>query len=198
MEEIINYFESIYYDLKGWTLSLKIRWASTPPFKTLRRMGLSKGMDVLDVGCGPGFWALPAAKIVGRDARVLACDISPKMLAAAKQRAAAEGITNIVFRKAKTYGVPFKPERVDFCLMNYVLHEVDDPKRLLTEVVKVLRPGGFLAVYEWAKKKAEIGPPLSDRIAQSKMESLFRSNGLRRTAVWRPDPSNYILVGVRR
>jgi ubiquinone/menaquinone biosynthesis C-methylase UbiE len=155
-------------------------------------------MDVLDVGCGPGFWALPAAKIVGKAARVLACDVSPKMLAAAKQRAAAEDITNIVFRKSKTYGVPFKPESVDFCLMNYVLHEVDEPPRLLAEAVKVLRPGGHLAVYEWAKRKTDMGPPLSDRIALSKMESFFRSLGLRRTTAWNPDTNNYILVGVRR
>ncbi len=174
------------------------RYRRCPPFKTLRRMGLRRGMAVVDIGCGPGFWTLPAARIVGREARVLACDISPKMLQVGKYRASTEDVPNITFRKSKTYEVPFEPECADFCLMNYVLHEVDEPARLLAEGVRVLRPGGSLAVYEWAKRKTLIGPPLSERIPQSRLESLFRSAGLRRTAAWRPDQTNYVLVGIRR
>ncbi|MFQ5913118.1 MAG: class I SAM-dependent methyltransferase [Nitrospinota bacterium] len=174
------------------------RYRNCPPFKTLRRMGLRKGMAVVDIGCGPGFWTLPAARIAGRESRVLACDISPKMLAAARYRASTDGVSNITFRKSTTYGVPFDSGCADFCLMNYVLHEVDEPARLLAEGVRMLRPGAFLAVYEWAKRRTEIGPPLEARIARSRMESLFRSVGLRREGGWRPDTSNYVLLGVRR
>ena len=122
------------------------RFRRCPPFKTLRMMGLRKGMDVADIGCGPGFWTLPAARIAGAAARVYACDISPRMLAAARQRASADGHTNITFKRSRTYQVPFAPAWADFCIMSYVLHEVDDPPRLLAEAARVLRPEGILAV----------------------------------------------------
>lgn len=174
------------------------RFRRCPPFKTLRMMGLKRGMDVADIGCGPGFWTLPAARITGPAARVYACDISPRMLAAARQRASADGRTNITIKRSRTYQVPFAPACTDFCMMNYVLHEVDDPPRLLAEGARVLRRGGVLAVYEWAAVKTEIGPPLSERIGQAKMKTFFRAAGLRPAGSSRPDRANYIVLGVRK
>ena len=171
----------------------RFRWS--PPYKTLRRIGLRKGMDVVDVGCGPGFWTLPAAKIAGPSSQVFASDISPKMLAAARQRTAEAGRLNIRFKRSRVYGVPFESECADFCMLHYVLHEVDDPARLMAEGARVLRPGGLLSAYEWARVKSDEGPPYSDRIPDSKMRKLFRSAGLRPKDFWMPDPLNYILVG---
>ena len=174
------------------------RFRRCPPFKTLKMMGLRKGMDVADIGCGPGFWTLPAARITGAAARVYACDISPRMLAAARQRASAGGRANITFKRSRTYRVPLAPACADFCMMSYVLHEVDDPPRLLAEAARVLRPGGILAVYEWAVVKTEKGPPLSERIGQGKMKTFFRAAGVRPAGSSRPDRGNYILLGVRK
>ncbi len=171
------------------------RFRYCPPFKTLRRMGLKKGMDIAEVGCGPGFWTLPATKIAGSSSKVFASDISPRMLAAAKQRATNAGSLNIQFKRSRSYKVPFDSECADFCMLHYVLHEVNSPDKLLAEGVRILRKQGLLSVYEWAKVDSDTGPPYSARIADSNMRNLFNSVGLKSTYFWMPDPLNYILVG---
>lgn len=171
------------------------RFRCCPPFKTLRRMGLKKGMDVVEVGCGPGFWTLPAAKIVGSSSKVFASDISSRMLTAAKQRAADARHLNIQFKRSRVYKVPFGSQCADFCMLHYVLHEVNSPDQLLAEGVRTLRRQGLLSVYEWAKVESDTGPPCSARIADSSMRSLFHSAGLKSTYFWMPDLLNYILVG---
>ena len=171
------------------------RFRCCPPFKTLRRMGLRKGMDIAEVGCGPGFWTLPATKIAGSSSKVFASDISPRMLAAAKQRATNAGTLNIQFKRSRSYKVPFDSECADFCMLHYVLHEVNSPDKLLAEGVRILRKQGLLSVYEWAKVDSDTGPPYSARIADSNMRNLFDSVGLKSTYFWMPDPLNYVLVG---
>lgn len=58
-----------------------------PPAKTLRGLGLGRGMSFLDVGCGPGYFSIPACGVVGKYGRVLACDVSPVMVKEVRERA---------------------------------------------------------------------------------------------------------------
>jgi SAM-dependent methyltransferase len=91
---------------------------------------------VLDVGCGGGSVAT-AVKRERPDLEVFGCDLSESALAIA--RAAPEGVD---FRQATAEGLPFGDGEIDFVWIFDVLEHVDNPERVLREVVRVLKPGG--------------------------------------------------------
>ena len=71
------------------------RQAALQPESLLRSLGLKEGMTLADIGCGPGFFTLPAAQIVGPSGSVFAADIEGEMLSTVRSRVTAEGLTNV-------------------------------------------------------------------------------------------------------
>src|ERR687885_2285006 len=67
------------------------RRAKLPPEATLRAAGVASGQTVVDVGCGPGYFTLPAAELVGPRGKVYGVDVQPEMVEACRQRAAEAG-----------------------------------------------------------------------------------------------------------
>ena len=79
----------------SWLLENPYMDAVTGSSLILKRIKLTPGMRVLDVGCGPGRMAIPAAKKVGPEGKVVALDIQMPMLEKVKKRAEASGLSNI-------------------------------------------------------------------------------------------------------
>lgn len=97
-------------------------------------------LDVLDAGCGPGFYA---AELVSRGARVTACDASPRMV----ELAAARAVGAVEVRAADLEGpLPWADASFDLVLMALVLHHVVDRVGMLRELRRVLRPSGRLVL----------------------------------------------------
>ena len=65
------------------------------PEAILEEIGLHAGMTFIDVGCGSGFFALPAARMVGKTGKVYGIDISSSAIDTLRERAAQEGLTNV-------------------------------------------------------------------------------------------------------
>ena len=102
---------------------------------------LDPDMVIGDLGCGTG--ALTAA-IAPHVARVHAIDGSPTMLAAARARL--HGVANVTLAEGALESVPLPDASLDAAVLLLVLHHVADPARVLTEVRRVLRPGGRLLI----------------------------------------------------
>jgi ubiquinone/menaquinone biosynthesis C-methylase UbiE len=106
------------------------------------------GMRAMDFGCGPGFFTLEMARLVGPSGRVIAVDLQEDMLAkvAAKKRE-----TNLAQRihlhRCDDNHIGLL-EQVDFVLAFYAVHEVPDRKRFFSEVRSILRAGGTLLLVE--------------------------------------------------
>lgn len=96
-----------------------------------------------DLGCGTGAVSASLAPFV---ARVIAVDASAAMLQAAKKRL--QGIDNIDLRRGDLEGLPIDDARLDAATLMLVLHHVPEPKRALTEVGRVLKPGGRALVVD--------------------------------------------------
>lgn len=145
-----------------------------PAPEVLSKFGIGQGEIVADIGCGTGYFAIPAAKTVSRTGKVFALDISRDMLAETDKRAVAEGTDNVITMIIQEAELPIETDSVDVALFAFVLHEVDDPKAVLNEAARVLKPDGRVAIIEWEKKETPVGPPLSHRLGKDYVIGLLK------------------------
>jgi len=110
--------------------------------QALRRMGLSTGMRVLDIGCGTGVIAQHAANIVGSQGRVIGLDPSIGMLRAAVRRRAPLAVQGL------GECLPFMAGSFDALTMGYALRHVSDLGLAFREYRRVLKPGGRVLLLE--------------------------------------------------
>lgn len=119
--------------------------------KVLREAGLGAGMRLLDVGCGTGLVARPAAKIVGEAGQVLGVDPNGSMLDIAR----AHGVTEV--REGTAESLPVGDGRFDMLTMGYALRHIDDLSIAFAEFARVLRPGGKVVIMEITVPRSAVG-----------------------------------------
>jgi len=153
-----------------------------PPERLLAAIGAVPGTRLADVGCGPGFYAIPAARLTGPTGRVYAMDLQPAMLARVRERAAAEGLGNLDALASEESRLPLPDGAADVVLVANVLHECADPPAFLREVRRILAPGGRAAIVEWRKEPMDLGPPLEERMGEDEVRSALRSAGFEEPA----------------
>ena len=134
-----SYF-SIFLD--NW-----IRRLLQPPARILVGY-LQPGDTALDIGCGPGFFTLAMARMVGPGGRVYAIDLQAPMLARVERKASRKGMADRVHLHQ------CRPDRLDlsvqtdFALAYYMIHETPSVQAFLEEVHTMVRPGGHLLTVE--------------------------------------------------
>jgi ubiquinone/menaquinone biosynthesis C-methylase UbiE len=109
---------------------------------------IKEGMTVLDFGCGPGFFSIEIAKLIGRTGRLISADLQEGMLR--KLRAKIKGTeleSRIKLVKSDKSGINVR-DKVDFILVFYVVHEVPDKIRLFEEFKTVLKEKGMILLVE--------------------------------------------------
>jgi arsenite methyltransferase len=107
---------------------------------------LVPGERVLDVGSGAGTDSLVAAQMVGTEGHVTGIDMTPEMLAKARAAAAEMGASNVEFVEGEVERLPFPADSFDVVLSNGVIDLVPDKDAVLSELYRVLRPGGRLQI----------------------------------------------------
>lgn len=113
----------------------------------VKDMGITKGHKVLDLGCGDGTTALPAAK---RGAEVLGIDIASNMVAAGKRRAMEEGLTNCRFQEGDASCLDGLMDKTfDFVVSIFGAMFAPKPFDVAREMVRVSRPGGKIVMGNW-------------------------------------------------
>ncbi|MDQ2080745.1 methyltransferase domain-containing protein [Xanthobacteraceae bacterium Astr-EGSB] len=152
------------------------------PALVFDRLGLRRGSVLLDLGCGPGDYALQAAEIVGTTGRVHAMDLSESLLRWVAEEAVQRDLTNVSAQVGDMRArLPFDDETVDVCLIAQVLHALPDRAVCLPsvfgEVFRVLRARGTLAIIECKKEDACFGPPLSARLGPEDLIPVAETRG---------------------
>jgi ubiquinone/menaquinone biosynthesis C-methylase UbiE len=97
---------------------------------------------VLEIGCGTGIIALGIAPHAGE---VIGVDLSPKMIAIAQEKVRKNDLDTVRFQVGDAYDLPFPPGAFDAVLLTNMLHFVKEPKTVLQEAHRLLKPGGLLA-----------------------------------------------------
>jgi len=109
---------------------------------------VDRGMTVLDVGCGSGYFSIPMAEMVGRAGKVIAADLQEGMLEKVGSKISGNGFGNIIeLHKCDENRIGIS-EKVDFILAFYMVHEVPDQKIFLEEIRSVLKEDGILLIVE--------------------------------------------------
>src|SRR5437588_4473961 len=113
----------------------------------VEKLGITKGMQVLDIGCGDGTTALPEAKL-GAD--VLGVDIARNLVEAGNRRAAEQGLTNLKFQEGDASNLEQVPDK-SFDLVVSIFGAMFAPKPITVAkgMVRVTRPGGRIWMGNW-------------------------------------------------
>ncbi len=125
-------------------LAFRLRDLVNPPAKKVAEAGLRKGQSVLDFGCGPGAYAVAAAKSVGETGMVFALDINPLAVKTVARQAVKNKLHNI-----KTIcsdgDTGLADQSVDVVFLYDIYHMLDERERVLAEIRRVLKPKGVLS-----------------------------------------------------
>ena len=115
------------------------------------------GSRVLEVGCGVGAQTITLARN-SPDAQITSVDVSADSLAEARKKAEAAGLTNVQFRQADIFALPFAPQSFDHVFVCFVLEHLFRPVQALAALRTVLRPGGTITVIEGGHGSAYFHP----------------------------------------
>jgi len=129
---------------------------------------VSPGERVLDIGCGAGIDTMAAGAKVGSTGSATGVDLVPEMLARAKENLKTVSLRNVSFQEASAERLPFQDGCFDVVISNGVFNLIVDKEKALTEVFRVLTPGGALMVAD----QVLTGNLPDDK--QSRLESWFR------------------------
>jgi SAM-dependent methyltransferase len=105
---------------------------------------LQPGDRVVDVGSGAGFDSLVASALVGEAGRVIGVDMTAEMLEKSRKTAASLGVENVEFREGLAEALPIEDGWADVVISNGVINLCPDKRAVLTEIHRVLSPGGVL------------------------------------------------------
>jgi len=116
---------------------------------TVSRLPLAPGASVLDLCCGAGASAIPAAHAVGPAGRVLGIDAAAPMVELARAEAARQGLTNIEFRRGDATSTGLTDSSFDAVVCVFGVFFASDMAAFMREMWRLVRPGGVLAVTTW-------------------------------------------------
>jgi len=117
------------------------------------RARLGPGHQVLDLGSGTGYPAIPAAQRVGPNGHVTGLDLAEEMLEVARRKAEKLGLTHVTFQQADVASLSFEAGRFDAVTSRFCLMFLPHLDKTLREMHRVLKPGGAAAAAVWAVRE---------------------------------------------
>jgi len=124
---------------------------------------LRPGEVVVDLGSGGGLDVFLAAQKVGPTGRAIGIDMTPQMIDLARRNAAKSGVTNVEFHLAMIDKLPLPDASVDVIVSNCVINLATDKPAVFREMLRVLKPGGRLAISDIALKRS-LPPELAQNL----------------------------------
>ncbi len=160
-----------------------------------RSLGLRAQQTVVHLGCGAGFYLIAAAKIVGKNGKVIGVDVRPDILAEVENKARQHGVTVHTMRAnvENTPGSAIPDKSVDWVLVANILHQ-SDPYKILTEAKRIVAANGHVAVVEWNTSATPFGPPVEKRRHDNEMKEIAESLGLTQIKKFEPSPYHFGLI----
>jgi len=149
-------------DFRLMSFFYKFRDFFHPRLNILKDVGIESGSHVLDFGCGPGGYITDISKLVGKSGKVYALDIHPLAVQMVQNIASKKQLTNVetICSDCKT-GLP--DNSIDMALLYDIFHNLNNPKAILEELHRVLKPNGILSFSDHHMKENEIVYKLTNK-----------------------------------
>jgi SAM-dependent methyltransferase len=195
MSTLEGFFPATSMPDPDWWLALWPR-----PAEILAKLDLARQAEVVDLCSGDGLFTIPLARMVRH---VAAIDLDSRMLARARDRAQAAGLTNCSFIEGNAYDLArLVPDPVDWVLIANTFHGVPDKSRLARAVAAVLQPNGRFAVINWHRRSREEtivlgqprGPKTEMRMTPEDVAMAVGGTGLRQLSVVNLPPYHYVAI----
>lgn len=167
------------------------------PEKLLLEAGLKPGMQVADLGCGNGFFTLPAAAIAGDAGRVWAVDVLEESLSKIMSLARISGRKNIrtlCYDLDSASPSSIEPLSCDFAIIGKVLPQLTQPQNFIREIYRALKTGAWVLLVEWKKERTPLGPPYESRISTENAKQHFVKQGFKFARELAADNYHYALL----
>lgn len=116
------------------------------PYKALESAGCKTGYKVVEIGCGSGFFTIPAAKTVGEIGNVLAIDVNPLAVRHVRKKVKTENISNVTVKQANASKTDLPDHSIDLALLFGVIHPIGDMEDIWIELYRVLQNEGILSI----------------------------------------------------
>ena len=151
------------------------RFGDADPGQMLGNLGVTAGCAVVDYGCGPGLFALAAARLVGPSGTVYAVDLEPRMVELARRRAAEAGLANVRAVPSDGMRAALPDGVADFILCVQIMHyhaKRQDRVAVARDLRRLLRAEGRVVIMQWSPKRGDTG------ISYRALAGIMRDAGL--------------------
>ena len=153
------------------------------PIEIFKKVGLSAGMRVADMGCGrTGHFVFPAARVVGEKGIVYAVDILKDVLHSLGSWVKSEGLENVQTIWSdieKINKTPIPAKSVNACFFMNVVSHLKDKNGALSEAARLIKDDGRVVVVDWSKSLGTLGPQAGVSADPQKVVEMAESCGLR-------------------
>lgn len=191
-----------HYQDRAWSKDEAVATLESPkratvldPIAFWDRVDLAEQATVVDVGSGTGYFAVPAARIVGLEGHVYAVDISRELVDYIAARSRDEHLPQLAAVQSTVDTIPLPSGIADVVLLSTVLHDISPAT--VAEAVRLLRPTGQLIDLDWKKTRGSEGPPYAIRLSPPEATHLLGKYDLAVADSWEPGPQHYALIFVR-
>jgi ubiquinone/menaquinone biosynthesis C-methylase UbiE len=157
------------------------------PESILGEAGVKAGDVLIDLACGFGFFAIPAAKMVGSGGVICGVDVDKEALDELSEKAALAGLRNLRLKLAAAEDIRLCEQCADIVFVGIALHDFKDPLKVLQNAKRALKTGGRL------KEETPFGPPLEIRFSEVEAVSLIERAGFKVVSVKDSGLYHYII-----
>lgn len=164
------------------------------PDAILSSIGLKAGLSFMDIGCGSGYFALPAARMVGKSGKVYGVDRDVRSIDSLKELAGKEGLDNLDLRVGKAEEIVLCQACADIVFFGIVLHDFENPLTVLKNAREMLKHDGHLVNLDWKKEPMEFGPPAHIRFSPDEAVRFIESGGFTVQTVQESGPYHYLVI----
>jgi ubiquinone/menaquinone biosynthesis C-methylase UbiE len=138
----------IFIGIIAAVMESRFRYKFFGPTKILQGAGIQPGMKVLEVGCGTGFFTIPAGRMLGDRGQLIAMDILPTSVETVAKKVQTANLNNIRVMKGDALNTQLEKESLDEIIIFGVIPAPMLPMgELMTEMHRILKPGGVMAVW---------------------------------------------------
>jgi ubiquinone/menaquinone biosynthesis C-methylase UbiE len=166
------------------------------PSSVIAQTGISQGQVVADLGCGNGFYSLPAAQMTGSSGSVIAVDVVENKLEATISIAKQFGLKNIEILKADLEKplLAIAENSCDLVILGNILHQINEKEMLIKNAYRILKTGGRLLAIEWKRTATPFGPEINRRIEQQTLEIIMMQMGFKKIREIESDNYHYAML----